>query len=520
MTLRGSALQQPVALTRVLARATGERDQEVLVGRQVRWTAAALDAAADRLAAGLLALGLTPGDRVASLMPNSPELVLHYLACLRAGLVATPLNYRYAVPEIDHALDTSEAALLVTAAERRDDVAASAIVPRLRRGVVWHGADAPRGPRLLTLADHEPAPALPPPALERPAFIFFTSGSTGLPKGVTHTHATFGWMVASCVAAFDLAPGEVVLPATSLSHVAAILFTLAALSAGGRAVVAHHFEGDELLPLLRAERPAVLVTLPAALLALVRDHGAGRDDFASVRISVCGGDKVSGELEREYNALTGSIIDEGYGMTEIGMATRNPIDAAIRTGSVGTACPGFELALRDEHGRGVPTGTEGRLWVRAPSVMVRYWNAPEATAEVLRDGWLDTGDVMRADADGYLWFCGRKKQLIIHDGSNIAPQEVEEALLEHPAVETAGVIGIHHLVHGETVRAYVVPRDPAQRPTAQELIRFVRTRIAAYKAPEEVVFLDAMPLNATGKVDRVRLKQLAEDAAHPATAGG
>jgi acyl-CoA synthetase (AMP-forming)/AMP-acid ligase II len=147
--------------------------------------------------------------------------------------------------------------------------------------------------------------------------------------------------------------------------------------------------------------------------------------------------------------------------------------------------------------------------------MVHYWNAPVATAEVLRDGWLDTGDVMRADEDGFLWFCGRKKQLIIHDGSNIAPQEVEEALLEHPGVECAGVIGIHNLLHGETVRAYVVPRDPARRPTAQALIQFVRTRIAAYKAPEEIVFLDAMPLNPTGKLDRVRLKRMAEDAAHP-----
>jgi long-chain acyl-CoA synthetase len=140
---------------------------------------------------------------------------------------------------------------------------------------------------------------------------------------------------------------------------------------------------------------------------------------------------------------------------------------------------------------------------------VRYWNAPAATAEVLRDGWLDTGDIMRVDADGYFWFRGRQKQLIIHDGSNIAPQEVEEALLAHPAVESAGVVGIHHPLHGETVRAYVSLRDGAARPTPQALIDFARTRIAAYKAPEEIVFLPALPLNATGKVDRVQLKRLA-----------
>ena len=148
--------------------------------------------------------------------------------------------------------------------------------------------------------------------------------------------------------------------------------------------------------------------------------------------------------------------------------------------------------------------------------MIGYWNRPDATAETIVDGWLDTGDVVSADADGYLWFRGRKKQIIIHDGSNICPQEVEESLLEHPAVAAAGVIGIHDLVHGENVRAYVeLKPGVASSPTATELIQFSRARVG-YKAPSEIVFLDSMPLNATGKVDRVALKQLADAAIHPA----
>jgi acyl-CoA synthetase (AMP-forming)/AMP-acid ligase II len=141
--------------------------------------------------------------------------------------------------------------------------------------------------------------------------------------------------------------------------------------------------------------------------------------------------------------------------------------------------------------------------------MIGYWNRPDATAETIVDGWLDTGDVVAADADGYLWFRGRKKQIIIHDGSNICPQEVEESLLEHPAVEAAGVIGIHDLVHGENVRAYVTLKPDVPRPTMTDLIKFSRQRVG-YKAPSEIVVLDEMPLNATGKVDRVALKQLAE----------
>ena len=142
--------------------------------------------------------------------------------------------------------------------------------------------------------------------------------------------------------------------------------------------------------------------------------------------------------------------------------------------------------------------------------MVGYWNAPEETKAIFRDGWLDTGDVMKIDDDGYLWFRGRKKQIIVHDGSNICPQEVEEALLEHQAVESAGVVGIHNLVHGENVRAYITLQKGATRPTSQELIQFARARVG-YKAPEEIVVLEEMPLNATGKVDRATLKSMAED---------
>jgi acyl-CoA synthetase (AMP-forming)/AMP-acid ligase II len=141
--------------------------------------------------------------------------------------------------------------------------------------------------------------------------------------------------------------------------------------------------------------------------------------------------------------------------------------------------------------------------------MVGYWNRPDATAETIKDGWLDTGDIMKADDDGYLWFCGRKKQIIVHDGSNICPQEVEDALLEHDAVAEAGVVGIHDLVHGENVRAYITLKQGTKAPTSQELIRFARARVG-YKAPEEIVVLDEMPLNATGKVDRVSLKRMAE----------
>jgi long-chain acyl-CoA synthetase len=252
----------------------------------------------------------------------------------------------------------------------------------------------------------------------------------------------------------------------------------------------------------------VLFMLPAALIALVRDHDASAKSFSSIRLCISGGDKVTTELEREFTDMVSFPVDESYGMTEIGMATLNPPSGENRVGSIGKLCPGYEMSLRDDSGAEVPVGPEGQLWIRSPANTIGYWNNQQATAETIVDGWLDTGDVMRVDEDGYLWFCGRKKQIIIHDGSNICPQDVEEAIAEHPAIQATGVIGVHDLVHGENVRAYVTLRRGAKRPTSAGLIRFVRERVG-YKAPEEIVILDQMPLNATGKVDRVTLKRMA-----------
>ncbi len=519
MPISGPPLNEPIHLPDLLRLGLENNPDDVaLVSADTRWTWRELDQTSDRLAANLIGLGLRPRDRVASLMPNSDALLVHYLACVKAGLVATPLNYRYMAPEIDHGLEVSEASVLFVHAERDADITASKLAGQLPLGVISYGASDGRSPSYEELIEKDP------PAVELragkpadPGFIFFTSGSTGLPKGVTYTFGSFGWVIASVVQSHEMTAGDVVLPGSSLSHEWAFAMSFASWGIGARVVIARTFDGDELLPLLREDRPTVLTMLPAALFAVVRDHGATREDFSSVRLCASGGDKVSGELEREFTALTDLTIDELYGMTEFGGATVNPPSGLNKLGSVGCLAPGYEASLRDENGAEVPVGEDGRLWIKSPGNMVGYWNNPKATNETFRDGWLDTGDVMKVDDDGYFWFRGRKKQIIIHDGSNISPQEVEEALLEHPAVELAGVVGIHSLVHGENVRAYVTLREGATRPTSQELIQFARARVG-YKAPEEIVVLPEMPLNATGKVDRVTLKRVAaEQHEHGAT---
>jgi acyl-CoA synthetase (AMP-forming)/AMP-acid ligase II len=290
-----------------------------------------------------------------------------------------------------------------------------------------------------------------------------------------------------------------------MSHIACFGWSLTALARGVKVATARTVDAGEVLPLLRTDRPTVMYMIPAALLRLVREHGATRVDFASLRLFRCGADKVPPELEAEFQRLTGLVIDEGYGMTETGFATINPPSGLIKSGSVGRPSPRNEMILRDDAGGDAAVDAPGRLFMKTPTLTPGYWNDPTATTEAIKDGWLDTGDIMKADSDGYLWFCGRKKQIIVHDGSNIFPQEVEDALLEHPAVENVGVIGIHDLLHGENVRGYVALREGVARPKAQELIDFARERVG-YKAPEEIEFLDEIPLNATGKVDRVALK--------------
>ncbi len=506
----GRALEAPVSLCGLLrAGLDANPDRLALIGGDTRWTWRTLDDLSDRLAAGLLGLGLSPGDRVASLMPNCPALIVHYLACFKAGLVATPLNYRYMAPEIDHALAVSGARALLAHAEREEDLPASRLASQLPLGTISYGGTPGAARAFGQLMEGEASSSPPPPSPAAPAVIFFTSGSTGRPKGVTHTHQTLGWMFAIGAAGLELTPGDRLLAGSSLSHVGAFYVSFAALSAGAGVIVAQTFDGDELLPLLRDDRPTVLSMLPSALFALTRDHGARHGDFASLRLCRGAGDTVSAELEREFTALSGFVIDEAYGLTEAGMVTVNPPSGQIKAGSVGQVVPAVTLSIRNDDGQELPAGSEGRLWINTPAAAVGYWDDPGATQSAFSNGWLDSGDVMRADDQGYFFFCGRKKQIIVHDGSNICPQEVEGALLEHPSVANVGVIGIHDLVHGENVRAYITLTEGTKRPASQELIQFARARVG-YKAPEEIVVLDHMPLTATGKLDRTRLKRMAE----------
>lgn len=474
------------------------------------WTWQELDAACTQLALRYKSLGLAPGDRVASIMPNSVALVIHYLACMRAGLVAMPLNYRYTASDIDYALGLATPTALLVHGERAKDVAAVPNVTRLPVRLISYAAEIDGALALEDLLDGENNGTLPTVVAEAPAFIFFTSGTTGKPKGVTHSHASMGNMVASNAQGLGLGPADVVLPASWISHTAGLRLTFAGLWAGARTNVVRRFSPDELLGLLRQTRPTVAQILPAPLASLVTGHGAVRDDFRSLKTLMAGGDKPSRKLVDAFGAVAGVPIGAFYGMTEMGTSHSNTHGGTEKLGAVGLNNPGYVSVLRDEAGAEAPVGIDGRHWVKSPTMMTEYWKNPEATTAAFRDGWFDTGDLMRRDEDGYFWFRGRQKQIIVHDGSNISPAEVEDALTAHPAVTAAVVVGVRDEMHGEDVWAFVSLDKGIAPVRAAEIIEFARERIG-YKAPDVVRIIETLPLTMGGKLDRMALKRLAAE---------
>ncbi|WP_445366173.1 class I adenylate-forming enzyme family protein [Microbulbifer sp. ANSA001] len=511
MPIFGPRLSRPVNLGDLLSLPLNSRpDTKALVSGSREWTWRGLQRDIDALAKGLITMGLHKSDRVATLMPNRGEILVFYLACLKVGLVVVPLNYRYTTLEIDYALEKSGAVALIIGAERSEDIQDSKFIGKLKKGFLYFGGvfEDTRSYEGLINAGGQPA-EIPVSSISDPAFLFFTSGSTGKPKAVVHSLLSFGSIVAGFVAALKLTRDDIVLPGGSIAHVGSLSTALAALSVGAKTVIPQSFDGEEILSILRSSRPTILVMVPAVFIAMERNPGARREDFESLRVCFTGGDKFPVNIAKEFTNKTGHMIQEGYGLTEAPDCLFNQSLSPDKAGSVGTVAPGYVASLRDEKGQEVAPNVDGNLWLRGSPVMTGYWKNPQANREALSDGWFDTGDVMRVDSDGCFWFRGRKKQIIVHDGSNISPQEVEEALMEHPSVNLAGVIGIRDDTHGESVWAFITLKKNVPMPSVSEVIRFAKKRIG-YKAPEVVEILADMPINPTGKIDRVALKRLAE----------
>jgi long-chain acyl-CoA synthetase len=420
-----------------------------------------LESRAAKTAAGLRAHGVVRGDRVALLLPNGAE----YVACLfgiwRLGAVAVPLNVLLAPPEIEARVALSGAKLL------------------------------------LTEAPHAPAnPELAACRAEEPAAILFTSGTSGAPKGAVLTHGSVAAAAASVADALSLGPEDVVLGAAPFSHVLGLSTGIVAtLSRGGAVAVERRFDAERTLVRMVDTGTTILLGVPTMCIALC-EAARSASELPPIRIAHVGGAAVPVESGRAFESTFGADLYEGYGLTEMsGIATTYVAGQPRKPGSVGKPLGSTEVRIADADERGV-----GEVLFRGPSVVAGYWEDPAATAEAISpDGWLATGDLGHLDDDGYLFLVDRKQDVVIRGGYNVYPREVEEVLYAHPDVLEAAVVGVPHDALGEEVAALVVARPDAGL-TVADVREWAKERVAAYKYPRIVVFVDALPKTPTGKI--------------------
>ncbi len=452
-------------------------------------TNAQLASRVDVAVAALAAHGVTHGGVVVVRLPNRTDLVVALFAAWRLGAAVTPINPALAPAEVEYQLADSGATVLLT-----------------HDALVLPGV-ATLAPEDLASRGGGPEVTVPDPDLDDLALLVYTSGTTGRPKGVQLTHANLDAMTEAMVAALSLDEHDHSLLVLPLFHVNGIVVSvLSPLRAGGRTTIAGRFDPRTFFATLESARPTYFSGVPAIYTMLANLPSDVEPDTSSLRFVACGAAPMPASLIGQVEQRFGVVLVEGYGLSESTCAsTSNPLDGVRKPGTVGTALPGQTVAVRDADGELLPSGERGEVVIQGPTVMRGYLNRPEETARTLRGGWLHTGDVGVLDEDGYLRIVDRVKDMIIRGGENIYPQEIEQAIHLHPAVLEAAVVGRPHPVMGEEPVAFVVLKEGASLDQ-DALVAFLAERVAKFKLPTAVSFVDAVPRNPVGKIDKPRLR--------------
>jgi long-chain acyl-CoA synthetase len=450
-----------------------------------------LDESSSDLARWLLRNGLEPQDRIMIQWSNSIEAVQLFFAVFKAGLIAFPVNTRLKAPEVAYIQQHSDARLCFSEPALAE-VARQAGV----RNVVTALPEVGKAISALPVVDPE-----------TPAAILYTSGTTARPKGVVHTHRTLIANARLTETGRLQADGRA-LSMTPLAHASGLICSLIpTLCAGASMVLLRAFSPAAVLDAIERFRCTYFVSLPVLVQLIANEQEARPRRVDSMQAFLVGGDSVPPPLFERVRSLFSVPLFEGLGMTEaVPIIANSP--AAQRPGSLGLPVEAVEVRIVDSGDRNVPDGESGEIVVRSPGNCIGYWKDADATDALLRGGWLHTGDIGRRDSDGYFWFKGRKKEIIVRGGSNISPQEVEEALYLHPAVAEAGVIGMPDPLYGERVIAFLSLRPDAQA-AEEEILQHMRQRLADHKIPERLIFMSELPKGPTGKVHRRGLKEIA-----------
>ncbi len=456
-----------------------------------------LDRLGAALAAGLAErFDVEKGDRVAVLAENSLEHVLLFVACQKAGLVLVPLNYRLTGPELAVLVEDADPSLLFVSDAYADAASFDGPTERLET--------------VRQLAAGTARWTGEAPTLDDPLLILYTSGTTGRPKGALYTHGMLVWNAVNTVHRLSLTPDDVSFNAAPFYHTGGwnVLLTPFLLT-GGRTVLLDRFDADALLGLCDTEGITILWGVPTMLQMMAESPAFASASLASVRTAVVGGEPMPAPLTRVWQAK-GVSIRQGFGMTEVGVNCFSlpEADAVRKMGSIGFPNLFVDVRILDAEGDDAAPGETGELAFKGPVVTPGYWRNPEATAAAFTaDGWFRSGDLVRRDPEGYVYVVGRLKEMYISGGENVYPAEVEAALTDHPAVAQAAVVGVPDDKWGEAGVAFVVPA--AEPPDPADLLDHCRQRLARYKVPREVRFLDALPVGHSGKVQKTDLARLA-----------
>jgi len=489
----------------ILLASAQERPDHVAVRLHDRTlTFAELDRAARGVAASLHARGVRPGQHVALMIPNVPEFTVAYFGILYAGCAVVPLNVLLSAPEVAYHIEDSEARLLIAHPLFREPAARGA----QEAGVPLVLSEGEGEGDLPAMRAAAPVAALHPTSPDDIAVLLYTSGTTGKPKGAELTHSNL--FVNCAVVVPKLLP-------ISHEHVALATLPLfhsfgqtciqnACIAAGGTFTLLPRFTPGEAFEIMERDGVTIFAGVPTMYFALLHHESERAPDLSRLRFCMAGGAAMPVEVMRAFEEKFRVPILEGYGLSETSpVASFNMLDRPRKAGSIGYPVWGVEMAILDAEDRPLPDGERGEICIRGHNIMKGYWKRPEATAEAMRNGWFHSGDVGIRDADGSYAIVDRVKDMIIRGGFNVYPREVEEVLYAHEAIVEVAVIGVPHESHGEEVKA-VIALAKDRSLTHEEVIAYCKERLAAYKYPRLVEFVEVLPKGPTGKILKRELK--------------
>jgi long-chain acyl-CoA synthetase len=483
-------------------------ERVALISRNSETTYGELRDQVARLRGGLAGHGVSSGDRVVIVCANNRYFAISYLAIVGLGAIAVPLNPESPAAELEREIaEVTPVAVIVGPGPAGAWSKIAAATREAIATVVYAEGDAPAGGVALTdLLLSEPEPALDVDR-DHLAVMMFTSGTAGPPRAAMLSHGNLLANIEQTLSVHDeTRPGDVVYGVLPLFHIFGLTVVLGlTFTVGATVLLVQRFDPATAVESIVQRRVTIVPGAPAMWVAFAYFDDVPDDAFATVRLALSGASRLPMTAAEQFERRFGVTIREGYGLTEAAPVVTSSTGMAVRLGSVGRVLAGQEVRLVGDDGEDVAAGDAGEIWVRGPNVFQGYWHDPDATARVLRDGWLRTGDIATTDDDGYLYLVDRAKDLIIVSGFNVYPAEVEEVLALHPSVAEVAVIGVPHPHHGEAVKAYVV-RAPGVDVGEDALIEHCTNFLARYKCPAKVVFVDQLPRNASGKVLRRELE--------------